>query len=560
MPATLQLPFPLTDDGPGPYRVLLAGRRALARDTRASLQDPAAAQQRRLEVILGHVAATAFGREHGLSAVRTPADLAAAVPVRTHAQLKPWLDRVAAGEAGVLSREPVDMLVETSGTTGSPKHLPVTAPWADSVARAQELWLLGMVRDHPGVTRGKALSMVSAAQHATSPGGIPIGSNTGRMLGAQPWYVRLRYPVPAEVFALSPSSLKLYVVLCLALPAAITSLTTANPSTVLLMARRLAEWREALTADILDGTFRHGPAADLDPAMRRRLEKPLRRLPGPLRRRRLPRGDWSLQGLWPLQLVNCWTAGPAAYFAGLLREQLGPGVAVRPVGVTASEGYFAVPLAGDWPGGVLHIDGHLLELADDSGAVRPAWQAQQGERLRLIITTEAGLVRYDMGDIVEVVGRCERTPVVRFVGKAGRYLNVVGERVTEGQLSAAVDQVRRTHGLRPVGFTARVLPAELPAYELAVEGLDAARARAWAAAFDAALKDVNVEYGGKRGSDRLLPPTTRLLPDGSYLRWRMRRVAAGASDGQVKDPLMAVDQAEWQALLDAAGPTTVEPS
>lgn len=539
-----QLPFPLVDEGHGPYRLLRGGRRKAVESLAAGLADPAAAQARRLAAILAGMQGTAFAREHHLAGVRTLADLQRAVPLRSHAELSPWLIRVAAGERSVLTRQPVEMLLETSGTTGLPKHLPVTRDYADIVAEAQGIWMLGLVREHQAITHGKALTIVSSARHAVSPGGLPIGSNTGRMHARQPWYVRLRYPVPTEIFSL-PAEQKLYAILRYAVPAQVTSITTANPSTLLLLCRRLLQWRQELAADIEGGTLRHGPAAAMDDRLRHRLERRLRR-------RRAPGGVWTPAGLWPLAVVSCWTAGPAAYFAARLGEALGGPVPVHPVGVTASEGYFAIPLAGDWPGGALFVTGHVLEVVDDSGLARPAHQAELGERLRLVITTEAGLCRYDLRDVIEVVGRCERTPIVRFVGKAGRYLNAVGERVTEAQLSAAAQAAATGTGLCPIGFTARLVLGEIPSYLLGLEGLSGPQAAVFTDAVDLALRRQNVEYQGKRDSDRLGPPRPQVLPAGTYLAYRAWRVSRGAPDGQVKDPVMAIDEDEWRDLMAAA--------
>ncbi|MCK6506720.1 GH3 auxin-responsive promoter family protein [Myxococcota bacterium] len=533
--------FPLEDSGNGPYRLLRAGRRRLVDQARADLRDPAAAQARRLRAILQASAGSAFGRAHGLDRVRDLAGLQAAVPVRRHAALQPWLDRVEDGERGVLTRDPVRLLVETSGTTGRPKRLPVTGPWEESFAAAQDLWLLGLVRAFEGVTRGRSLALVSAARHGRSRGGLPVGSNTGRILASQPWYVRLRDPVPAAVLALPPE-LKLYATLRFALPEPVHVLTTANPSTLLLLARRLAQWRAPLSQDLRDGTLRQGPAQALDPRARRALELRLRKV-------RPPAGAWTPAALWPLAAACCWVDGPAAYFAARLAEALGAPVPVHPVGLTASEGYFAVPLGPGWPGGVLHVGGHVLEVMDESGQARPAHQAEPGERLRLVVSTEAGLLRYDLEDLVEVVGRCEATPMVRFVGKAGRYLNRAGERVSEDQVArAAAAATARHRGPAPTGFTATAVQDPVPWLCVGVEGLPAAALPAWVAAFDEALQQANVEYRGRRATGRMDPPVAQALPEGTYAAWRARRLEAGAPDGQLKDPVIAVDDAEWTAV------------
>jgi hypothetical protein len=115
----------------------------------------------------------------------------------------------------------------------------------------------------------------------------------------------------------------------------------------------------------------------------------------------------------------------------------------------------------------------------------------------------------------------------------------------------AMRRLARSLGVRPDGFTARLCWGEVPAIELAVEGEGLPMPSALASAFDQALREVNVEYDDKRGSDRLGLPRVRALAAGSYAAWRARRVEEGAPEGQVKDPLIAVDEAEWARVVQA---------
>ena len=183
--------------------------------------------------------------------------------------------------------------------------------------------------------------MVSPMVHSRSPGGLPIGSNTGRIRAAQPFWLRRRYAVPTEAMEISCPIARQYAALRFGVGADVRSITTANPSLLLLMFRRLEEWKEPLFEDLRNGTLCHGPAADIAPGIRKQLERHLRAS--------TPPEDLSPSAMWDLESVNCWTGGPAAYFAAKLRAQL-PGIPIREVGVSASEGSFAFPLAADWPG------------------------------------------------------------------------------------------------------------------------------------------------------------------------------------------------------------------
>src|SRR5205809_538597 len=70
-----------------------------------AFRDPAARQWDVLTDLLAFNADTAFGREHGFGRIRTLADFRRAVPIRDYAALSPWIDRMADGEANVLTAD-----------------------------------------------------------------------------------------------------------------------------------------------------------------------------------------------------------------------------------------------------------------------------------------------------------------------------------------------------------------------------------------------------------------------------------------------------------------------
>ena len=92
---------------------------------------------------------------------------------------------------------------------------------------------------------------------------------------------------------------------------------------------------DAIRDDIERGDLSNGPAADLDETLRARVAASLAPAVPP------PRLEPT--ELWQLASINCWTNGPAEYFAQRLRALI-PDVPVRELGVTASEGTFAFPL------------------------------------------------------------------------------------------------------------------------------------------------------------------------------------------------------------------------
>lgn len=530
--------YTLPAHGNGPYRLFRGVQERTVRDFERSLVDPMGSQRGRLAALLWEAQDTAFGRDHSLSASDTLESFREKVPIRSYAELKPWMTRVQAGESQVLTRSPVTSLLKTSGTTGAAKLLPVTEPYAKAVDEGQGLWRLALMRDHEGVTQGRAFTIVSPPSEGTLPSGLRFGSNTGRMQARQPWYVRARVPVPAAVAAISDSRVRVYCLLRFALQSQISSFTTANPSTLLLLFRQLKEHWPELVRDCAKGTL-SGPAQDLP----RRVRWGLRPF---LRKRALPARPVPGE-LWDLEVINCWKGGPAQFFLPRLREALGARVPIREVGVTASEGYFAIPMSDGDEGGAAWLGGHLMEFIDAAGDPKWAWELQAGQRYRLVVSTTAGLYRYDMNDILECTGHVRGAPLLRFVRKGGNMLNITGEKVSEDQLLAAFSAVAQDPAI--VGFSVSHRLAEVPVLRLAVEG---PAPRDLAPRFDAALQQGNVEYQAKRESGRLGMVELVALSPGTYQRWRAARVAEGAPHGQIKDPVVLRDDAAWQRLRVAS--------
>jgi hypothetical protein len=532
-----------TRQGNPAYRLLRGVHDPLVRRFERAAADPEGAQRKLAASILRSVAGTAFARDHGLDGLRSLEQLRARLPIAGYERIQPYVQRLAQGEKRVLTRKPVEHLLETSGTTGAAKWIPVTRAWAKGVSDAQTLWVLGLLREHAALAEGAALTLISPAEKRRSPGGLPIGSNTGRMHLAQPWWVRRRYPVPYEAYCLPDPELRLYAVLRFALQADVRSITTANPTTVLLIARKLEEHAEALAADLEQGTLRHGPATGLPASLRAPLEARLEARPAP--------ESWRPAQLWGLRVVNCWKGGLAGWFLPRLAPALGAQLPIREVGVSASESFLAIPLSGEDDGCVAWPLGELIELVADDGSVHGLWELEQGAEYRVVISGHHGLLRYDLGDVVRVVGRYRSCPCLVFVRRAGNQLSATGEKLTETQLLAAMAGVSRHASLAGAPFTLRLVLDERPWYELAIEA-DPIDPEALAATLDQQLQAHNVEYASKRRSDRLAPPRVRPLPAGSYATLRQRAVARGTPEGQYKHPVMATSGSAWDALMDAA--------
>lgn len=87
---------------------------------------PDRAQDAVLHRYLHIYAGTEYGRQHGAQHIGSLADFRRAFPVMTYEDYKPLIDRVMAGDVGLLLTEPPVGWAITRGTTGDSKFIPMT--------------------------------------------------------------------------------------------------------------------------------------------------------------------------------------------------------------------------------------------------------------------------------------------------------------------------------------------------------------------------------------------------------------------------------------------------
>ncbi len=520
--------------GPRNYQLLHLWMSRTVSDFEHSLAKPQQAQEAVFRTIRNSVKGTVSEKIHSLQKVKTLAEFRRAVPIQSYSDIEALIDRIVVGEKNILTSDTVRGFVETSGTQSKPKLIPVTQSWSAHIRKAQLLWVLALLRDFPRISKQDVLHVVSSAKERYTPAGLPIGANTGRMVDALPRFLQDRF-VLAGIPEIVDPDLRHYTHLRLALQRSVGLWVTANPSTLALYARKLDAYQNDLTCDLRDGTLRHGPASALDDTLREQIEKRLTRCSVPL--------SWKFAQAWPLSVVACWTGGPARWFTRQFGSLFGGNVPIRDVGITASEGYFALPLHSDWDGGVLWNHGELLEFQDADGQCHWGWELNEGQEYTLVVSAKNGLLRYQMNDTVKVTGRIANTPIIAFVGKSGRFLNAVGEKVTEEQLSLAMASLN----LELVGFSGRIQYREVPNVLVVVECADLLSkedCRVLATQLDGALQNMSVEYRSKRQSQRLGEMTIVPMKQQTYEQFRYWRVEQGASFAQVKDCIIPTDR-EW---------------
>ncbi|AZS82988.1 hypothetical protein ELQ87_00750 [Streptomyces griseoviridis] len=557
------------DPRPGTDRAARYTARVLAERATllAALGDPAGHRRQVLDDLLRFNAGTDYGTAHGFARIRTLDEYRAAVPLQTYADLEPWIERSAAGEAGVLTADRPAVFFTSSGTTGVHKKIPVTprfmrttffpfyyAAWAPLLRHFPEVLhrpdaVLNL--KHDPLTRPPTTA--SGRPHVGASQ-VDFGETFGEPLSREPGTDAPWAALPVPVAAQDHLE-KAYLRLRLAVAGDVRCVIGINPAMVAALPHQLRLWWPRIVKEIRDGTLGGLPHTAPDPARAAELERIADRF-----------GTVRPAHMWPrMRALFCWTTGLATLYLPRLREEFGPGVTVLPAPVAASEGPVAVALDRHAGAGSPVVTASVYEFADADEDLAPdtptllAEDLEPGRDYHVVFSHVGGLYRYAVGDVVRVVDRAHGVPRLAYAGRATRS-DHAGERLRDAQVVRALSGALDATGLELHNAATRVESADGTArYTVAVAPTTPwhdDESAAFSARLDEGLARESPGYRSARATGRLAAPTALRLPADAFLRDWQDTVAGGVRPTQVKDRMFRQDPAAWARLV---GPAATAP-
>ena len=499
-----------------------------------------------------------FGRDHFFGEIRTPADFRRRVPIGTYDRFEPYLDRVRQGDLGALFGPGTEVLMFalTSGTTNRPKTIPVTRESLHDYREGWTIWGILAFDAHIDILRRglqPILQLASDWRETVTPAGIPCGAITGLTAHMQNPLVRTTYCMPAVASRIKDIESKYYLALRFSAYRDLGTIIAANPSTILAIARLGDREKAVLIRDLADGTIdsRWSVPAEIRRQLRLRTGLRHRRAARSLERIVERTGRLLPKDYWPnLRFLSNWMGGTMKAYLRGYPEFFGA-TPVRDVGLIASEGRMTIPIEDGTPAGLLDIRHHYFEFIPEEQADRPepetveATELIEGRNYFIVLTTAAGLYRYNISDLVRCVGYHGSTPLIEFLNKGAHYSSLAGEKLSEHQVIAAVQAAQRATGLRLKSYLLLPCWAELPHYTLLVEEDDLQgpglieRLNGF---LEQELRRQNLEYANRRETLRLGPVRILTIPPGSWAEFQKRRLArSGGTVEQYKQPHLIPD-------------------
>ncbi|OWP63854.1 hypothetical protein CDA63_06480 [Hymenobacter amundsenii] len=471
--------------------------------------DPIGTQQQVLRELLAQGARTAFGRDHDLGAARTAADLAARVPVRDYEGLKPYFDRVKAGEPDVLWPGKPLYLAKTSGTTSGAKYIPITKESIPNhINGARDALLHYVHRTGQSQFLDGKLMFLSGSPELEMLNGIHVGRLSGIVNHHVPAYLRRNQLPSYATNCLDDWETKLDRIVEETLPAPMALISGIPP------------WVQMYFDKVVARTGR--PVGEAFPNF------------------------------------NLFVYGGVNFepYRRKLFDTIG-----RPVNslelFPASEGFLAFQDEPDNPGLLLLLDaGIFYEFVPAEQFFEPnpprltLAEVELDRQYALVLTSNAGLWGYSLGDTVRFVSRYPFRVLV--TGRIKHFLSAFGEHVIGEEVEQTLREALIAYPEAEVTeFTVAPLVSADPATPSRHEWLvEFARpphdAAAFAAALDAGLRRRNSYYEDLRAGHILAPLQLSALPAGAFRRYMKSQ---GKLGGQNKVPRLSNERTLADGLI-----------
>ena len=488
-------------------------------------QHPREEQEKVLLAILHYQERTVFGIEHGFDKIKSIEEFREKVPPQDYESLRGYIEKQdKTGERYINFDTPVIYAV-TSGSTGAPKYIPVLKRSIEAFKRAQLIQAYSQLMERKEVISGKIMAIMGASIEGHMPSGIPYGSASGFVKDHAPKIAKQKYVLPGEVAYIKDNLLKYQTILRLVLGHDdITYLGSANPSTFIKLLDIINEYWEKYYVDLKEGTFFRDD--DLIPEH----QKALRGLYSysPEKAERLnniykENGELKLLHLFPeLQILGTWTGGSCGTALGSLKGQLPEQTLTRDPGYISSEFRGTIPLKSGRTTGIPTLMDNFYEFIErndyDEGKRNflTLDELQDRKEYYIFVTTEYGLYRYFMNDVIRVEGFKFKTPRIKFIQKGRGVTNITGEKLYEGQIIDAMKIVEEEMHLTS-NFFIMIADEHNSLYNLFIEPTKESRhnyethLKVFVSRLEECLSEINVEFDAKRKSERLKATKIHLL-------------------------------------------------
>ncbi|MCF8450268.1 MAG: GH3 auxin-responsive promoter family protein [Taibaiella sp.] len=474
---------------------------------RKGMATAVADQQAIMQYLIKQGSRTVFGKDHNLSQVKNYEDFKKAVPVRDYEAISPYIDKIKNGEQNVLWKGKPIYFAKTSGTTSGAKYIPISKESiGNHISGARDALLCYMAESgNTSFADGKMI-FLSGSPEMERVGGIPTGRLSGIVNHYIPRYLRGNQLPSYETNCIEDWEVKL------------DKIVKETMSENMTLISGIPPWMQMY----------------FDWLMQRNEGKKITQL--------FPK----------LQVIVHGGVNFEPYKARLI-DSLGGKIDMIET-FPASEGFFAFQDVIGGAGLLLNTASGIFfefipaaEIHSDNPKRLSLGEVKVGENYALIVSTNAGLWGYSIGDTVRFVSTDPYRLVV--TGRIKHFISAFGEHVIGEEVEYAIMNAAKDHAAQITEFT--IAPAiqvseGLPYHEWFVEfEKQPANIAAFATTVNNYLRGKNIYYEDLISGGILQTLKIRVMKKNTFIEY-MKSI--GKLGGQNKVPRLGNDRKIADAL------------
>lgn len=476
------------------------------------INEPIKTQNQQLQSLLTRGQNTAWGKAHGFADVKSYNEYKETHPIVTYEQLKPWIQKVMDGQENVLWDSPTRWMAKSSGTTSDrSKFIPVSKESMEGHYTGARDTFAMYLNNNPESDVFSGKGIVLGGSHKVSE-----------------WNDDIRYGDLSAVLMKNLHKLPRY-------------LSALSPETAVM-----ENWEEKLdriAEETLQKRVTH--IAGVPTWSLLLIKKVLEKT-----------GSSNIKEVWPN--FELYVSGGVSFtpYQKTFKHLFGGNEVNCIQTYNASEGFFSIQDQFDSDDMLLLLDNGIFyefipmeDFEKPDLNVVPLEGVELGKNYALVISTNAGLWRYLIGDTVRFTSLAPHR--IQITGRTKHYINVFGEEVIVDNTDRAIEQTCQAfqssiveYTVAPIFLTTETKGAHQWLIEFEKPPGDIG---AFAQALDANLRLLNSDYDAKRSKDLALENLVLTpLAQGTFYDWMKSK---GKFGGQHKVPRLSNSRKVLEEVL-----------
>jgi hypothetical protein len=462
-------------------------------------------QDELLKKLLQSAKGTEFGRKYDFDSINSYEQFAERVPVSSYEDMFPYIERLMRGEQNILWPSEIKWFSKSSGTTNArSKFIPV------STEALEDCHFKG----------GKDMLSIYVNAHPETK------IFDGRSLGVGGSYQLNEYDSSATSYY-------------------------GDVSAVIM--QNLPEWAEFIRTPSLDTALMNNWEEKIEKMAYETAEVNVTSIAGVptwtillIQKIVEAQGKKNITEVWPNLEVFFHGAVAFGPYRNLFKKLIPKKGMNYWETYNASEGFFGIQDQRNSEELLLMLDYGIFyefipveELDNENPKAYRLSDVQAGKNYAMVISTNAGLWRYNIGDTVKFTSISPYR--IKISGRTRHFMNAFGEEVIVENAETAITKACEETGAVMSNFTAAPVYLEegkRGGHEWIVEFTKKpASTRKFADTLDATLRSINSDYDAKRAKDlALVKPIVHQVEEGTFYDWMKKR---GKLGGQNKVPRLS---------------------